>query len=155
MPFGAHLYLYVCVSVCPPQESLSAAPCWLPDPETWQWPSSFGPLQTWWIPSVTQATVTNCSPYVYVSMLACVCECVRDVNFFFVCLFFKRWCLTRMAALSNGGGWVRRYSVACSMVVVLSKASIACSLEKPMSISCTKGHESRFYYLVSWTRINK
>ena len=32
-----------------------------------------------------------------------------------------------------------RYSVACSMVLVLSRASMACSREKPMSISCRKG----------------
>lgn len=31
---------------------------------------------------------------------------------------------------------MRRYSVACSMVLVLSRASMACSREKPMSISC-------------------
>lgn len=34
--------------------------------------------------------------------------------------------------------------MACSMVVVLSKASIACSLEKPMSINYTKRHTVSF-----------
>jgi hypothetical protein len=37
-----------------------------------------------------------------------------------------------------GGGWVRRYSVACSMVLVFNRASMACSLVKPMSMSYKK-----------------
>lgn len=47
--------------------------------------------------------------------------------------------LTRTTPPMRGGGWVRRYSVACSMVLVLSRASMACSREKPMSISCREG----------------
>ena len=47
--------------------------------------------------------------------------------------------LTRTTPPMRGGGWVSRYSVACSMVLVLSRASMACSREKPMSISCRKG----------------
>lgn len=43
--------------------------------------------------------------------------------------------LTLTAPPRRGGGCVRRYSVACSMVLVFSRASKACSLEKPMSIS--------------------
>lgn len=46
--------------------------------------------------------------------------------------------LTRTTPPMIGGGWVRRYSVACSMVLVFNKASIACSLVKPMSMSYKK-----------------
>ena len=65
-----------------------------------------------------------------VSLSACVreCECVC------VCAEGTS-ALTLTAALSRGGGCVSRYSVACSMVLVLSRDSMACSLEKPISIS--------------------
>lgn len=43
--------------------------------------------------------------------------------------------LTLTAPPRSGGGCVSRYSVACSMVLVFRRASMACSLEKPMSIS--------------------
>lgn len=43
--------------------------------------------------------------------------------------------LTLTAPPRSGGGCVSKYSVACSMVLVFSRASMACSLEKPISIN--------------------
>lgn len=39
-----------------------------------------------------------------------------------------------------------RYSVACSMVLVFSRASIACSLEKPMSMSWSATEKKVYVY---------
>lgn len=50
-------------------------------------------------------------------------------------LCYYSWSLTLTAPPRSGGGCVSRYSVACSMVLVFNRASMACSLEKPISIS--------------------
>jgi hypothetical protein len=42
-----------------------------------------------------------------------------------------------------GGGWVKRYSVACSIVLVFNSASMACSLVKPMSMSYIKNKTNK------------
>lgn len=79
-------------------------------------------------------------------MLACAG--VRDVR--------ARLGLTLTAALSSGGGCVSKYSVACSIVLVFRRASIACSLEKPMSISCveSKGNKCTINYVVVSTTVS-
>lgn len=60
------------------------------------------------------------------------------------CMFYAS-ILTLTAPTRRGGGCVRRYSVACSMVLVFSRASEACSLEKPISISWNVTKQKCFF----------
>lgn len=129
--------LFVCLCVSLPTSGESERCSMLTS-----WPRDMAMALIIWSSSDMVNSFSDTSPKWLIVSLVCMCLClpvcarVKQINFY----LNAWWRLTRMAALSSGGGWVRRYSVACSMVVVFSKASIACSLEKPMSISCTKGH---------------